>query len=273
MICRSTAEAERKGCRMNYMIAAHTDVGIRKNTNQDAYLVKVAQTGLGKICLAVVCDGMGGLSKGEEASATVILAFDRWFAQDLPRLLARGFSADELKLQWDNMTLEMNQKLKTYAGRSGTWMGTTLLAFLILGGDYYIMNVGDSRAYLLTDQLYQLTKDQTYVQAEFDLGHMTYQETLNHPQRNVLLQCVGASDTVNPDFYIGEVQPDQVYLLCSDGFRHVISPQEIYDSFAPGVMRDERIMREQAVKMVELNKSRKENDNISVVLIRTCQEG
>jgi len=57
---------------MNFMIAAHSDVGIKKNTNQDSLLIKVAQTNRGKVCLCVVCDGMGGLSKGELASATVI---------------------------------------------------------------------------------------------------------------------------------------------------------------------------------------------------------
>ena len=76
---------------MNFMIAAHSDVGIKKNTNQDSLLIKVAQTNLGRVCLCVVCDGMGGLAKGELASATVVRVFEKWFEERLPYLIAQGF--------------------------------------------------------------------------------------------------------------------------------------------------------------------------------------
>lgn len=257
---------------MNFMIAAHSDVGIKKNTNQDSLLVKVAQTNLGKVCLCVVCDGMGGLSRGELASATVIRVFEQWFERDLPALIKRGFHPDDLKLQWDNIVLEQNRILSEYAARSGTRMGTTIVALLIINSEYYIMNVGDSRAYMLDGGLNLLTKDQTYVQYEIDLGHMTWEEAQTHPQRNVLLQCVGASEVVTPDFYVGPAYPDRVFALCSDGFRHVISPDEIYEKLNPGVLTDERVMKENAVWLTELNKGRREVDNISVAVVRTCQE-
>ena len=256
---------------MNFMIAAHSDVGIKKSTNQDSLLVKVAQTNLGKVCLCVVCDGMGGLAKGELASATVIRVFERWFEQDFPAMLSRGFSPDELKLQWDNIVLEQNRVLSQHAARNGTRMGTTIVALLIIRNEYYIMNVGDSRAYMLNHQLNLMTKDQTFVQYELDLGHITWEEAQNHPQRNVLLQCVGASEVVTPDFYTGPVYPDCVFALCSDGFRHVITPEEIYERFNPMVLRNEQTMKENAVYLTELNKGRREVDNISVALVRTCQ--
>lgn len=69
---------------MIYKIAAHSDVGIVKKTNQDSVLVKIAQTNHDKVCLCVVCDGMGGLADGELASATVIREFDQWFINKLP---------------------------------------------------------------------------------------------------------------------------------------------------------------------------------------------
>ena len=69
-----------RGMRMIYKIAAHSDVGIVKKTNQDSVLVKIAQTNHDKVCLCVVCDGMGGLADGELASATVIREFDQWQA-------------------------------------------------------------------------------------------------------------------------------------------------------------------------------------------------
>ena len=257
---------------MNFMVAAHSDVGIKKRTNQDSFLVKVAQTSLGKACLCIVCDGMGGLSKGELASATVIRSFEQWFEMEFPQLLEKGFSPEELRLMWDNRILELNQTISKYAARQGTRMGTTIVALLIINNEYYIMNVGDSRAYLADDTLQLLTKDQTYVQYELDLGHLTLEEARNHPQRNVLLQCVGASEVVMPDFYNGPVGTDCVFVLCSDGFRHVITPEEIYEKFRPQALTDERVMLENARWLTELNKSRLEVDNISVALIRTCRE-
>ncbi len=255
---------------MNFMIAANSDVGIKKSTNQDSLLIKVAQTNLGKVCLCLVCDGMGGLSKGELASATVIRVFEQWFEQRFPMMLARGFKPEDLKLQWDNLILEQNQKLSAYAGRQGTRMGTTIVAMLIINDHYYIMNVGDSRAYLLTDQLYQITKDQTFIQYELDAGRITLEEAEHHPQRNVLLQCIGASEVVVPDFYEGPVYVDSVFVLCSDGFRHIITPQEIYDNLNPNVLTSEQIMKDNAVWLTELNKQRREVDNISVAVIKTC---
>lgn len=258
---------------MYFMIAANSDVGIKKSTNQDSLLIKVAQTNLGKVCLCVVCDGMGGLSKGELASAAMIRTVEHWFENTFPAMLRKGFRPEDLKLQWDNMVLEQNQVFAVNAARHGTRMGTTIVSLLIINNYYYIMNVGDSRAYLLTDRLYQLTKDQSFVQYELDAGRITEKEARNHPQRNVLLQCVGASEVVIPDFYEGPVYPDSVFVLCSDGFRHVITPEEIYEQLNPSVLVNERVMTDHAVWLIELNKQRRGADNISVAVIRTCREG
>lgn len=258
---------------MDFMIATNSDIGIKKNTNQDSLLIKVAQTNLGKVCLGLVCDGMGGLSKGELASATVIRTFEHWFEHIFPEMLKRGFKKEDLKLHWDNMVLEQNQKLAAHAARQGTRMGTTIVALLIMEDRYYIMNVGDSRAYVLTDQTYQLTKDQTFIQCELDAGRITVEEAKYHPQRNVLLQCVGASEVVNPDFYEGVAYPESTFVLCSDGFRHIITPEEIYQKLNPSVLVNEQVMKENAVYLTELNKQRKEVDNISVAVIKTCREG
>lgn len=259
---------------MIYKIAAYSDIGIVKKTNQDSVLMKVAQTNHGRVCLCVVCDGMGGLANGELASATVIREFDKWFRKDLPAMLEMPvFPVEELRLQWNNLVLDQNKKLADYASSTGTRMGTTVVAFLIVGENYYIMNIGDSRAYMITDAIYQLTKDQTYVQFEMDAGRMTWEEAQVHPQRNVLLQCIGASEQINPDYFIGQANPDTTFLLCSDGFRHLISPDEIYEKLKPEILDNEDTMLQNAISLIELNKTRKEVDNISVAVIRTCREG
>ena len=135
-------------------------------------------------------------------------------------------------------------------------------------GRYYLVNVGDSRAYLITDGLYQLTKDHSYVQREVDMGRMTPEEALTSPRRNVLLQCVGASRVVKPDFFSDVYRPGQVYMQCSDGFRHAITPEEIYQELNPSVLTDEQTMKDKAVLLTERNKELRETDNITVLLVK-----
>ena len=76
-----------------------------------------------------------------------------------------------------------------------------------------------------------------------------------------------------PDFYNGPAEPEAMFVLCSDGFRHVITPEEIYDRLNPQLLINEQMMKENAVWLTELDKQRQEVDNISVALVRTCQGG
>ena len=131
------------------------------------------------------------------------------------------------------------------------------------------MNVGDSRAYEITDKLTQLTNDQTFVAREVALGNMTPEQAEVDERRSVLLQCIGASEEVYPDFFMGKTQINATYLLCSDGFRHEISSNEIYAKLQPDVLFDDLSMNQNTIELIELNKQRNERDNISVVLIRT----
>lgn len=137
-----------------------------------------------------------------------------------------------------------------------------------MGQVYYIANVGDSRIYQIRDELKQLTKDQTFVQREMDEGRMTYDEARRDSRRNVLLQCVGASEVIEPDFYTGMIDPGTMFLLCSDGFRHVIAAEELYQYLTPYRVLNEQAMKESLVYLTDLNKYRQEVDNISAALIR-----
>lgn len=254
---------------MNFLTAYHTDIGIKKKTNQDSLLIHQAQTGAGNVVLAVLCDGMGGLAKGEVASACMIRQFSQWFQRDLPALLSAGLQPEALRMSWERLVADVNQKITNYSIQNSVTMGTTCTALLIVNNVYYIMNIGDSRAYLISDNIYQLTKDHTYVQREMDAGRMTYEESLRDPQRNVLLQCVGASSEIAPDFFMGDVTINQTYMLCCDGFRHVIDPREFFRYLNPAGCTDPGVMQKNLVYLTELNKQRQENDNISALLIRT----
>lgn len=254
---------------MDFIISANTDIGIAKDTNQDSLTVKTIRTPQGKMVFALLCDGMGGLAKGEVASASVIRAFDAWVHYELPQLCTMPLNAEMIRSQWEKILLDQNQLIKTYGARQGVRLGTTAVVMLLTNTNYYIMNVGDSRAYELSDTLRQLTKDQTFVAREVELGNMTPEQAEVDQRRSVLLQCIGASEAVYPDFFVGNTLINASYMLCSDGFRHEITPDEIFRYMRPEVLLDEASMNANTLGLIELNKQRQERDNISVVLIRT----
>ncbi len=235
-------------------------------------IIMQAQTEKGNILFASVCDGMGGLAKGEVASAAMVNAFADWFENNLPELLrdCGGQALQEEKLweSWSALIDKTSRTIESYGRGIHVALGTTAVGVLIMGEDYYTLNVGDSRVYLLADQIYQLTKDQTYVQRELDSGRMTFEQTLTDPQRSVLLQCIGASALVKPVFSHGKTSAGHVFMLCCDGFRHVISPGEFYKAFYPAQMTSERVMKQRLEEMTRLNIERREDDNISAILIR-----
>lgn len=253
---------------MQVLTALHTDVGIRKQTNQDSLLLKVAQTSVGKVVLAVVCDGMGGLEKGELASATVISAFSKWFDKDLPPLL-QNQNWNEIQARWNLLLKEQNQRIGEYGKRLNINLGTTFSGLLIIDEHFFLIgHVGDTRVYKIDSKLELLTEDQTLVNREVQRNNLTPEQAEKDPRRNVLLQCLGASRVVEPQFISGKPTLHTVFMLCSDGFRHMISKEEIYQAFAPEKLMTEQQMKNKAIELVELNKVRNETDNISIILIK-----
>lgn len=255
---------------MNYLISYSTDVGMKKRTNQDSLCIKEAKTEKGKIMMVMVCDGMGGLEKGELASKRIVDIFASWFEKELPIHLSQSTYFDDIQYRWGRMIREENQLIAEYGRKNSIKLGSTLTCILIFeDGQYLIGHVGDSRIYRLTQSSCQLlTEDQTLVALEVKRGRMQEQDIEKDPRRNVLLQCIGASKIVEPVFLTGQVRKDEAYMLCSDGFRHKVSQQEIHDTLRPNLYEEENEMKRKLDNLVALNKDRKEKDNISVVLIK-----
>ena len=254
---------------MNYIISASTDIGNTKQTNQDSFNVRVLSTLQGKMVFAILCDGMGGLAKGEVASASLVNAFLKWSETELSALLNTEITDDVIRRDWSRIATEFNEKIKLYGKKIGAAAGTTVTAMLITETRYYIINVGDTRAYEIKDGVKVLTKDQTVVAREVEQGLLTPEQAETDDRRSVLLQCIGASDAVYPDFFFGETKLDAVYMLCSDGFRHEISEDEIYSYLNPNVMLEENEMKANIDYLIDLDKQRQERDNITVVTVRT----
>ncbi len=257
---------------MRYLSAAHTDVGTTKRVNQDAFCLKIAKTKKMSIAFAVLCDGMGGLENGELASAFLVNAFSAWFETELPPLVAEGKpDLNRITSRWNDIVQEQGRKIMNFGRARGVSMGTTLTAFLAVDNAYAYIQVGDSRLYKLTTGIEQVTKDQTLVAYEMEQNRLTAEEARADTRRNILLQCVGASNAIAPETGTGIIRENDVFLLCSDGFRHEVQEPEMFGVLAPAVLTSEQIMKKALVDLVELNKSRNERDNITALVVKAIQ--
>lgn len=256
---------------MKFVLAAYTDAGTQKPVNQDSLCLRRAVLPSGnELMMAAVCDGMGGLEKGELASAECVRAFGGWFDQNLSRLpvlCQSGFA--QVKSQWDELFRAVHGRLLEYAARNQGRLGTTAAVFLACQGRYLAANIGDSRVYARRDALKQLSQDHSLVAREVALGRVTEEEARHHPQRNILLQCLGSGETVAPFYSEGGLQSGCLYFLCSDGYVHELSPAELSERLNPLYLTDKESMTRTLAGLAEDCKSRGETDNLTGVLIQT----
>ena len=252
---------------MEYIAACDTDVGITKTINQDSVCVKTAKTGTGRAALILVCDGMGGLSRGELASAEVIRSFAGWFDSELPFELP----------EWDWQTAahnvisrlrRLNAKLCEYGRRECMQLGTTATGIIAVNSEFMTFHVGDTRIYKISDKLSQLTDDHTFVNREVKLGNMTPEEARTDPLRNALVQCIGVTDDVFPEVKLGNLENGVNYMICSDGFRHVLREKELFEELSPETLRTKDDMKKKLRQLIDTVKSRDESDNITAALFR-----
>lgn len=253
---------------MNYLTGVISDIGIEKQTNQDSALIKIAEINDTQIAMVLVCDGMGGLAKGELASATVIRSFSDWYEKEMANDFEKPDFWNVVKTNWRTRIEKLNDELNEYAKKIHTNLGTTITGVLMSEGKYLIVNVGDSRTYLLNDDIAQITEDQSLVAREIKMGRLTEEEAEYDTRRNVLLQCVGATKSVEVEFYEGEAQSGEAFLLCSDGFRHEITQKEMIEKLRPSEFISEQDIEARIKELVELNKTREENDNITAAVIK-----
>ncbi|MDE6434102.1 MAG: protein phosphatase 2C domain-containing protein [Lachnospiraceae bacterium] len=253
---------------MEIVAACYTDAGIIREINQDSLSVKVVNSSKGKIAFAIVCDGMGGLEHGELASREVVMAFNNWFGVQCAQMVAGdSFTLENICGKWRSLIEGMNEGIAEYAEKNDMVMGTTVSALLVYQGKFIICHVGDSRIYQIAQGVKQLTADQTLVEQEVRLGILTREEARTDRRRNILLQCVGASNVVKPQFEAGRITEDTVFLLATDGFVHMVSEEELYAVFSPSKgWKKEELMTE-CGRMVKLVMDRGERDNVTLVAL------
>ena len=137
----------------------------------------------------------------------------------------------------------------------------------MFGTEYAAVHVGDTRLYHISNGVFQMTDDQTVTAKAVRNGEMTIEQARKDKNRNTLLQCIGASKSVEPQLIIGKIE-NGIYMICSDGFRHELTQNEIYETLKPEKLSGKNEIHEGARFLINLVKERNEKDNISVVLIK-----
>jgi PPM family protein phosphatase len=207
---------------VNLFVAARSDVGMIRAGNEDSFFAEANE----KRGLFIVADGMGGHAAGEVASEMAVQIISRELAGITE--INNGDSAAAAKVA--EAVKKANSKIyeRTITEVDKQGMGTTASVLILTGSRYLIGQVGDSRVYLLRDgKLRQLTKDHSYVQEQVDAGFLTPEQARYHPYSNVITRCVGASDSVEPDTYNGEVKTGDVYLVASDGLTGMVDDRRL----------------------------------------------
>lgn len=202
-----------------------TDIGLKREENQDAVRCEY----FGHNVLAVVCDGMGGERAGKEASHIALNEFFQRFSQGY----SESLDDDSIRKLLIASVSAANSVIYTRARMDfkNFGMGTTCVAAFVTSDTAYIANVGDSRAYLVTDTgLHQITTDHNVAALLYERGEITEEEMAVHPQKHMLLRAVGVEKTVLTDTFILTYEDKISLLLCSDGLSGYCGDDEIYNA-------------------------------------------
>ncbi len=242
-------------------IFAKTDVGLKRENNQDAYETGGFPSG---DVWAVVCDGMGGVSGGQVASSICI----EKVAEAIKRNYREGMTVNSAKNLLVSSINAANaavfEKGLNTPGLKG--MGTTVVAVIILGDIAVIAHVGDSRAYLINEEIKPITKDHSYVQLLVDMGKISPEEACNHPDSNIITRAVGIENFVDVEIDIVDITLKDKLLLCTDGLNGYVDDETILKTI-------NEFKDSSAEKLVETANMAGGHDNVTVVLLAAEVQG
>ena len=236
-----------------------TDRGMVRKQNQDTFRwTKLNDSQF----LAVVCDGMGGAKSGDVASKLASEVFEADISQsvepDMDQQSIVKMLVDGVKSA-NRAVYEQSLVSPDFKG-----MGTTLVAVFLQGSAAYIINVGDSRCYYLSEgEVSQVTEDHSVVGLMVARGQISEEEARTHPNKNIITRAVGTEPDVECDcFYLGLDQGEYL-LLCSDGLSNMVSRPEMLFEITHGENGTQCCQR-----LIDIAKNRGAPDNVTVVLMK-----
>src|SRR6476469_6252988 len=246
-------------------VAHRSDPGMVRAHNEDAIFVDRAG-------LAILADGMGGYNAGEDASGIAVSVIKEGL---LPEIASgRDLSKVDVHTRLTHAALLLQQQIA--AANKGIYeaaqnrpecagMGTTVVAAVFHGTRVSIAHIGDSRCYRLRGERFeQLTRDHSLLQEQIDSGQITQDQARYSLHKNLVTRALGIEAIVPADISEYRVEPDDVYLLCSDGLTDMVDTDVVH-----GIVDEQRATLDVAAsQLIELANQNGGRDNISVILTR-----
>ncbi len=237
---------------MGRLLGIETDVGNKRTFNEDS----VGYYEEEDFGIFVIADGMGGHNAGEVASKIAIDTIIEYVINH-----KKDRSEEEIL---NEAILSANRKIyrESLLNESCNGMGTTLVGAFVRGNNLTMVNIGDSRGYILKDgQLVKVTKDHSLVQELLDNGTITNEEAKNHPNKNVITRALGTNLVVTADYYSLDIRGVSKILLCSDGLTNEVSEEDIF-----------RVLQgyngNQCMELINMSKKNGGRDNISIIIFK-----
>lgn len=234
---------------------ALTDIGMNRSMNQDYVYASTMPVG-SLDNLFIVADGMGGHKAGDFASRFVVEKLTEYFAKPFPDKDVHSIIREGIR--------KVNRELYETANQNEDLRetGSTLVLATIRGNVLYVANVGDSRLYLLRDELEQITRDHSYVEELVALGKMKRGSRDYLENKNIITRAIGADEDVDADLFALKLKSRDVILMCSDGLSNMVDEFEM-----EYIIRAEESISEKAQGLVDAANRSGGKDNISVILV------
>lgn len=236
-----------------------TDVGRMREVNQD--YVFVSEQSIGNIPnLLIVADGMGGHKAGDFAS--------RFVVEEVKKSLASS-TQDGPEAMMKEAILSANHKLIETAKKDSRLegMGTTLVVATVIEHTLYFANIGDSRLYLLNDEIKQLSRDHSFVQEMVRLGGIDPEQAKHHPDKNIITRAIGAKENVEIDFFEYHLKKGDIILMCTDGLSNMMEDIQILQ-----IVKQSRDVVEAVEQLIEKANNNGGSDNIGVIVAEPFAE-
>ncbi len=246
-----------------------SDVGKRRPHNEDSTLSDADEG------LVILADGMGGYKAGEVASAIAVTSTHFEVIAGLGKI-ERGKISDNSALSLESNVIKkaitlVNSEIYN-AGQTDQncqGMGTTIVVALFHNNKCTIGHVGDSRVYRKRGDVFtQVTKDHTLIQELIDRGMYTPEEAVKHAPKNLVTRAMGIDSQVDVDIGEENVEPGDIYMLCSDGLNDMVEDEEIHLTLS----KYSANLAQAADQLVQLANSKGGKDNISIILVKVLEE-
>ena len=238
-----------------------TDKGKVRKENQDSYIIENCDKR--KCTVIAICDGMGGAKAGDLASRLACKAFVSKIFDVL--VSPSVFVGNHEKLLKESCA-DANGVVYEYSRFDAEYkgMGTTLVGGVVYKRRAHLVNVGDSRAYLVSPYgIRQITKDHSYVEELVAMGAITREEAVTHPKKNVITRALGVDESVESDYYDIELRKGEGILLCSDGLSNMVTSAEMFKAYTENKTPDGV-----CGELMKLALDRGARDNVSVVVVK-----